>query len=313
MTKHLLCLTIDTDPDGLNTYNVDRGNLSWKGLDCAIQTFHDALPEIPLTWYVRADGQLETAYGSVRYLLETYADFWESALQHGDELGWHPHLYYLPAGQSELAIITDSEQACDELQRIHRQLRGIPFDLLSFRMGEAWHTADTLNLLEKLGYRVDSTAIPNRDDSASGHPRNWAGAPNQPYYPDSHDIRRAGSQRALIEIPMNSWLFQASYDQTPKLRYMNPCIHADLWEQALDRWEANLLVAESAPVWIWNLILHPAEAMPHDKPDMLYAYSVEVMRENLESLKRRIQRLGHEASYTTVYRAAQAWIRASMP
>lgn len=303
MSQHLICLTIDTDPDGLNTHNPDRSDLSWDGLHFAMREFYEALPDIPLTWYVRADGQLEAAYGSVRWMMETYIDFWREAIQRGDELGWHPHLYSVPE-QGEPQIIRESETAVAELKRIHARLQDVPFDLKSFRMGEAWHTAATLNLLEQLGYTIDSTAIPDRDDSASGHPRNWAGAPNYCYYPDNQSPHVVGTKRALLEVPMNTWRFQASYDKSPKLRYMNPCIHADLWQQALDYWQENL---PNHALHIWNLILHPAEAMPHDAPDLLYAYSLEVMVKNINALVQRIEGRGDSVAFTTIAHAAQQW------
>jgi hypothetical protein len=305
VAQHLICLTIDTDPDGLNTHDPDRHTLAWAGLHFAMQRFHAVLPDVPLTWYVRADGQLERAYGSASYLLDTYAAFWRQAVERGDELGWHPHLYTMAA---EPQIITDSAQAVTELSRIWTSIKDSEFDLPTFRMGEAWHTIETLNLLENLGFQVDSTAIPGRDDSASGHPRNWSGTPNHPYYPAQHDIRvpSVGAQHAssLLEVPMNSWYFKASYDHTPKLRYMNPCIHLDLWQQGLDWWESHL---PDHALHIWNLILHPAEAMPHDKPDLLYAYSLDVLYDNLQALVKRIKKRGDATAYTTLNRAASQW------
>jgi hypothetical protein len=313
VAQHLICLTIDTDPDGLNTHDPDRHTLAWDGLHFAIEHFHAVLPEIPLTWYVRADGQLERAYGSVSYLLDTYADFWRQALTRGDELGWHPHLYTI---EPESKIITDSAQAVTELSRIWQLTKDSEFPLPTFRMGEAWHTTETLNLLEQLGFQVDSTAIPGRDDSASGHPRNWSGTPNHPYYPSKNDVRIASvgaihesplhrdNTYSVLEVPMNSWYFKASYDPMPKLRYMNPCIHSGLWQQGLNWWEANL---PDHQLHIWNLILHPAEAMPHDKPDMLYAYSLDVIWENLQALVKRIEKRGDTASYTTINRASSQW------
>lgn len=301
MARHLICITIDTDPDGLNTHDPDRHSLVWDGLQFAFDKFHDYLPDVPLTWYVRADGQLERAYGSAEYLLDTHADFWRKAIQSGDELGWHPHLYTV---EDVPQIITDSAQAVDELSRIWEILQHSEFDFPTFRMGEAWHTPQTMNLLEQIGFTVDSTAIPERDDSATGHPRNWSGTPNHPYYPAKNEIRLAGEKRSLLEVPMNSWYFKASYDKAPKLRYMNPCIHADLWQQALNWWEAHL---PYNPLHIWNLILHPAEAMLHEKPDLLYAYSLDVMCENLRTLITHIEKRGDSAHYTTIAQAANQW------
>lgn len=307
MAQHLICLTIDTDPDGLNTHDPDRQSLAWDGLHFAMQSFPAALPNIPLTWYVRADGQLERAYGSARYLLDTHAGFWRQAILRGDELGWHPHLY---TTEAEPQIITDSAQAVNELSRIWHSIKDTEFNLPTFRMGEAWHTIETLNLLEKIGFTVDATAIPERDDSANGHPRNWSGTPNHPYYPAQSDVRIPATDniseqtQRILEVPMNSWYFQASYDTAPKLRYMNPCIHRDLWQQGLAWWEANL---PNHDLHVWNLILHPAEAMPHEQPDLLYAYSLDVMKENLQRLVERIEKRGDAATYATLSGAAKQW------
>jgi len=305
MIQHTICLSIDTDPDGLNTHTPDRRSLVWDGLHYAMTHFHDALPQIPLTWYVRADGQLEHVYGSLRYLFDAHAGFWQQAIERGHELGWHPHLYHkLEDGNSQL--IRDSEQALDELERIWQAVAAVPFELASFRMGEGWHTTQTLNLVESLGFAVDSSAIPGRDDSPSGHPRNWRNAPNHPYFPADDDIRLAGAQRPLLEVPMNSWAFQASYDNVPKLRYMNPCIHADLWQQAVAYWQQQVQQS-TATQHVWCLILHPAEAMPHDDNDRLYAYSLDVMRANLHYFTARIEHMEHAYQYSTVSAAARRW------
>jgi hypothetical protein len=306
MATHYISLTIDTDPDGLNTYEPDRASLAWEGLHFAMERFHQALADVPLTWYVRADGQVEAAYGSASYLLDTYGDFWREALRRGDELGWHPHLYTVPQDVSQPQIIIESSAAGMELARIWQTIKDYPLPLPSFRMGEAWHTADTLNLIESLGFTVDSTAIPNRDDSASGHPRNWKDAPNQPYYPQQDDIRKAGQERRLLEVPMNSWTFQAAYDKAPKLRYMNPCIHTALWEQALERW-AETIRQDYTECYIWVLILHPAEAMPHEQNDQLYAYSLEVLQTNLALLVKKIKQLGHRAIFSTLFESSNQW------
>ena len=81
MTKHLLCLTVDTDPDGLSGRVTNRQTLAWEGLE-QLQNFADKLADIaqlghvPITWFVRADGQLQSILGSASYLLETYDAFW---------------------------------------------------------------------------------------------------------------------------------------------------------------------------------------------------------------------------------------------
>ncbi|MEO0597154.1 MAG: hypothetical protein AAF126_13660 [Chloroflexota bacterium] len=307
MAEHILVLTVDTDPDALSTQHPDRRTLTWEGLDFAIAHFHAALPEWVFTWYVRADGQLEHAYGNTQYLLDTHADFWRKAVAHGDELGWHPHLYTVPADDSVMPdIITDSRQATDALYRIWADLQTADFEFASFRMGEGWHTAQTLNTVESFGFTIDSTCIPERDDSATGHPRNWAGAPNQPYYPAQDSPRKIGDPRPLLEIPMNSWVFKTSYDTAPKQRYMNPCIHPELWQQALSNWQASLPNADN-DTYIWTMILHPNEALPHDEADLLYAYSLDAVRDNLNRLVDTIQARGDSVRIMTMAQAANVW------
>lgn len=304
MKTHYLALTIDTDPDGLSTNTPDRRNLIWDGLYYATETFPDALSDYPLTWYVRADGQLEYAYGSVRYLLDKHANFWHQEVARGGELGWHPHLYRVAGDGSEPEIIIESNAAIEELSRIWQELQDVPFDFPTFRMGEGWHTAETLNLVESLGFTVDGTAIPGRDDSAGGHPRNWSNTPNRPYYPDKNEPRLEGTKRNLLEIPMNTWYFQTSYDAAPKLRYMNPCIHTDLWEQALNTWQKDLSSGENN---MWVMILHPGEAMPRETSDLLYAHSIETMQKNLALFEQKIIDSGYAVERVTVSEMAKVW------
>lgn len=304
MSKHYICLTIDTDPDNLNTQNPDRQKLNWSGLDFAIQNFPQLLSDYPLTWYVRADGQLEHVYGSASYLLDKHTDFWQVELNRGNELGWHPHLYTVPRDDEQPQVITDSQLAVTELKRIWAEIKHHPLDLSSFRMGEGWHTAETLNTVEALGFTIDSTAIPARDDSQSGHPRNWKDTPNHPYYPSKSIPRLTGQKRSLLEVPMNSWLFQASYDKKPKLRYMNPCIHHDLWQQAITNWKASLIPSD---IHVWVLILHPIETMPREKDDLLYAHSLDVTKQNLSYFAQKIQEQGHSVEFTTVSQAVSIW------
>lgn len=304
MSRHYICLTVDTDPDNLSAYQPDRRTLEWLGLDYAIAVFPEQLSAYPLTWYIRADGQLEHAYGTVRYLFDHHRAFWQAAVQRGDALGWHPHLYTIPTDDSAPQLIQDSDRAIRALTHIWQHLQGMDLPLSAFRMGEGWQSAETLNLLESWGFTIDSSAIPERDDRASGHPRHWHGTPNQPYFPDKQVPRLAGTPRHLLEMPMNSWRFRASYDRVPKLRYMNPCIHSTLWQQALTAWRDAL---PDAACCVWVLILHPIESMARPKADLLYAHSMTTLKQNLDLLADTLIAQGHEVTFATMPEAARAW------
>ena len=309
MKKHLLCLTIDTDPDGLSGKVTNRHALTWDGLH-HLQSLPEQLADaaapgrIPMTWFVRADGQLESAFGSSTYLLDKFGKHWETVLQAGDELGWHPHLYRETASGVAAELITDPRQAQDELERLWTDLK-IRFAPSAFRNGEGWHAPETYATVERLGFHCDSTAIPGRT-GGSGHPMNWEGAPNQPYYPAANNLCQAGQMRSMVELPMNTWRLQAPHDQSPKLRYMNPAVHCHLFAKALKNWENECTVLP-ADLLIWVMIFHPDEVLATQAGDGLYSRSTRTLLGNLLSMEESLRRLGHAFEWTTVSTAARLW------
>ena len=128
-----------------------------------------------------------------------------------------------------------------------------------FRHGEGWHTPETYATVERLGFLCDSTAIPGRV-GAAGHPMNWESAPNRPYFPSSDDLRKAGPERALLELPMNTWLVEAPYDATPRIRYINPAVHPKLFANALQDWE-NTRKFSPSELHIWVMIFSSGRAV----------------------------------------------------
>lgn len=314
MSHHLFCLTIDTDPDGLSGKNLDRSRLEWFGLEQAFAVSGELgsgicgdVGSVPVTWFVRADGQLRTRLGNCAYLLERYARQWQQESDAGNELGWHPHLYRQGRSDAEVHLIADPAEACDELEGIWEDLRVIAFAPKAFRNGEAWHCPETLDTVERLGLRYDSSAVPGRRGT-SGHPMDWMGTPNKPFFPSSEDIRRPGAARRLLELPMNTWCVRAPWDAQARPRYMNPAIHRELFVRALAPWRKSVC-AGTAPLYVWVLIMHPDEIMAADKRDGLISHSRQVVYRNLESLAEAVQECGHTWEFTTLSAAAQRWLR----
>lgn len=309
MKKHLLCLTVDTDPDGLSGKVTNRQTLNWDGLE-RLQHLPEQVSDVaqlghvPITWFVRADGQLESILGNAAYLLETYDRFWTRVKKNGDELGWHPHLYRQARIGDSATLITDSLEARDELERLWNKLR-TTFHPAAFRNGEGWHTPETYATVERLGFRCDSTAIPGRS-GGPGHPMNWTGAANQPYFPLSSDVRQPGPRRSLLEIPMNTWHLQAPYDQAPKIRYMNPAVHPHLFANALKNWE-NVCNILPANLYIWVMIFHPDEVLATQREDALYSRSTQALCTNLIAIEESLRRMGHDFEWVIVSDAAERW------
>ena len=223
---------------------------------------------------MRADGQLESILGSAAYLLETYEAFWAKVKKAGDELGWHPHLYCQENPEDPAVIIADPLQAQDELERLWSNLKTI-LAPTAFRNGEGWHTPETYATVEQLGFRCDSTAIPGRS-GGPGHPMNWTGAPNRPYFPAAGDLCKPGPERSMMELPMNTWRLQAPHDDAPRVRYMNPAVHPHLFANALKNWE-NACAHLTAGLCIWVMIFHPDEVLATLAEDALYARSTQAL------------------------------------
>ena len=303
MTKHLLCLTIDTDPDGLSGKVTNRQTLRWDGLE-HLQNLPEILKNIPITWFIRADGQLESILGSAAYLLEKYENFWTSVRRAGHELGWHPHLYRQSKPEDEATIITDPNEAREELEHLWTTIRpALP--ATSFRHGEGWHSPETYATVERLGFRLDSTAIPGRK-GAAGHPMNWENAPNHPYFPSATDLCKAGRERSLLELPMNTWMVQAPHDTAPRLRYINPAVHFKIFANALRNWE-NTRNFSSSKLHIWVMIFHPDEVSPAQGEDGLYSRSLSELSANVACFQESLQRSGQDFEWVTIAQAADRW------
>ncbi len=309
MKKHLLCLTVDTDPDGLSGKTTNRQTLSFAGLK-SMRTLPEELAafpglgRIPITWFVRADGQLESILGNPAHLIEIHHHFWSTVQAAGDELGWHPHLYRQAGADDRAVLITHPAQANDELERLWNKVRNI-FHPTAFRNGEGWHTPETYTMIERLGFNCDSTAIPGRN-GGSGHPMKWDGAPNQPYFPAATDLCQSGPERSCLELPMNTWRLRAPHDEVARIRYMNPAVHPQLFSDALRGWENSCRSLPSG-MYVWVMIFHPDEILPSLGSDALYARSPPVLCENLVSIALTLARMEHEFEWLTISEAARRW------
>ncbi|MCP3958319.1 MAG: hypothetical protein GY719_10750 [bacterium] len=291
----------------------DRDAATWHGLS-SIRPLAAELEarqadlgglRVPITWFIRVDGQLRSNFGTSLHLVWTFEELWQEALSAGDELAWHPHLYHQPSPGQMPQLLTDPGKSREELLRLWEDLAEAPFVPTAFRNGEGWHTTATYETVEHLGMSCDSTSLPGISGSA-GHPKNWIGAPNQPYFPDDADLRRPGTVRPLIQVPMTTWRFQAPYDLAPKTRYMNPAVHPQLFTRALDDWERHA-GRETGELLVWVLIFHPDEAMPSPSADMLYASCREAVIDNLVAFARRISACEDAYEFTTISEAASRW------
>ena len=132
-----------------------------------------------------------------------------------------------------LDILTDNYEIEDTIKIIWQKIKSYNIKIETFRNGEGWMTTNLLNLLEDLDIQTDSTAIAGRNHKEIAS-KDWTNIPNHYYYPDFNNCKQKGSERRIIELPMNSWKFKTSYDAITKLRYINPAVHKHYFIQGLN-------------------------------------------------------------------------------
>lgn len=311
MKTHLICLTIDTDPDGLSGPTVNRQRLEFNALEQLRKLpawLHSSQHlkdwHIPVTWFVRADDQIQQAFGDPMDIFHRFENLFSQAADLGHELGWHPHLYTINPHNPTHVEIASETIACDQIVRVWQHVQKAPNSIVCFRNGEGWHTPATFDCVEKLGLLYDSTAIPGRR-RLDGHPLNWQHSENQPWFPSPIDIQRPIRHRPLLELPLNTWLVQAPYDAEPKLRYMAPGVHPQIFAQSLVKWNAGSLAASNLHVWV--LICHPDEIVPLRGPDKLFARSPDSLCRNLRMLACHLQNQGHQVEFVSLRNAGERW------
>ncbi len=310
MTHHLVCMTIDTDPDGSCGKTINRNARSWRSLELAFVIPEELGQAIggryaPITWFVRADGQLRYWYGTSAYLLHEYGKDWRREAHRGSEIAWHPHLYRVRPRTKKAVLIDEPLEACDELHAIWEELAAFSFKPLSFRNGEAWHHKETLAAIETFGITCDSSAVPGRQ-GADGHPMDWMGAPTTPYHPAPEDIRRPGSIRSLLEVPMSTWAIQAPWDNKPITRYINPAVHEALFLEALERLRREQACAPEG-LRLWVLVMHPEEIEPSMKPDGFISHTPYAVFNNMRRLIESFERENETWEWSTLRSAAARW------
>jgi hypothetical protein len=283
-----IALTADIDNDGVALEN-ERSRLSWRSLELLprlAEIIHGH--HFPATWFVRADPQLKDYYGSTNYLLKQRESLWREFANHGDEIGWHPHLYAL---RSDGVYVPerDDEHLIVSLRRAHSDLASDGHTFTSVRIGEAMGSNAIMRTLAELGLRVDSSAIPRRRRDDNERRFDWSTSPNVPYWPSTADYRVPGSPALpILEVPMTAIPVKAPYDPKPLPRYANLAYRPAIFAAALEEWFDQNAIAET----VLTLIFHPDELMTGSGDHPLYAFTPDALEANIQILLSLAHRRG---------------------
>jgi hypothetical protein len=297
MQRELICcFTVDTDADqffgnALAHKNPrDKSIPGWDGLERGKDVLmraldaaarHIGLP-IPITWFVRCDGQIAEIHGAAEYLLLKHRSWWRARQAAGDDIQWHAHLNRRDG--SAWIQRTDIMGLRSDLSIGLAAFQAEGLRPIAVRIGEAYHSAELMGVLQEMGLRADCTAMPGRQRIDNEKNINWIGTPNRPYHPSAADHRVENNADALSiwEIPMNTISTQVSYDEHPLLRYINPAFCPGVLDKGLTDFvkAARVLVS----------IMHPVEVLPDFFADSrlkkhpLLAFDPLVIAENLQFL-----------------------------
>jgi len=288
-------MTYDADPDGAVHYPPIRNEKSWKGFELApdIHDFFSTYP-IPYTAFIRCDDQIRDYFGKATGFLEEHLSFLSQIEREGVEIGWHPHLYEVKEGNYQ--PIQDPQKAVHQLNQVYEELKAQGFHLTSVRLGECWHSNETMIALESLGIKVDSTALPGRYRKDDYYFIDWQNTPNQPYFPSKIDYRCSNEQDPLniLEVPMTTIPIKASYDDKPILRYLNLTYHPEIFNEALDSFLDGIMTQDEKNFSLVT-IFHTDEIL-NKKSTALYKSGIDTLKKNFEYLLQTLS--NHKIGYS---------------
>jgi hypothetical protein len=224
------------------------------------------------------------------------------------EIGAHLHPWSSPPFREEdLAGRYPSELEDELLERQLQELTSTIEDSVgvrpvSYRAGRHGFDTRSLRILEKLGYRVDTSVDPLFNETRKGGPT-FAGAPVSPYWPSYDDVRVAGAS-TVLEIPVSSatspWLpktFEARFTLLPAIPWRGALKRLGLrgiWlrpsyssvEDA--KGLASTLVARGVPTL--NMLFHSSELVPGGSPYNKNPADVDRFFERLELIFEHVMR-----------------------
>jgi hypothetical protein len=267
----IVFLTIDLD---LMDY---LGRVPINEFEQAVSLIRECLrrfPEMCVTWFVRVDEEITTRFGSPDHCLSEYAELWASLRAEGHEVGWHYHPP-IAAENSAGGRRIDERMVVEGLLRLFTVARGYGLDVV--RVGYGYQTNATIAVLEKAGFRVDSSAVPRPSYPWDPVFRDWQGAPQEPFRPSRKDYRAPGQDhRNIVELPISTVPLPCLSDTIPNVqRYVNPAYRHGAFVRACDAAAGRTAL---------TLVMHAYEILSRPEAHHLLAFDIKDFRRNLEHL-----------------------------
>jgi len=137
-------------------------------------------------------GVLRELGGTGRCEIGTHLHPWSSPPFRPEDLDGHTYPHNLPPHllDRQITELTGTIESCLGVRPV------------TYRAGRNGFDGGSLPILERLGYRVDTSVDPLFNERRKGG-MIFAGAPLVPYHPDYADVRRPGASR-ILEVPISA-------------------------------------------------------------------------------------------------------------
>ena len=240
------------------------------------QEFVKAVPQLKTSWFIRIDNQIKELHGAEDYIFQKHFDKISWLRNNGHEMGWHFHSY-IKEGEKWV-------QNSDESKVVEEMKKQIPFitkhDLKVMRMGWAYHGNLSMNLVDKMGFLLDCTALPRPNYPWENGCRDWSTSSKEIYYPSSSDYRIGGTDSLdILEVPITVLPIEGPFDTIEGVeRYINPAYKTEIFEKVL----RHTLLPQT-----FNTVTHPYEFINAKVDHAMLSFSSSSFLRNLELLKQQ--------------------------
>lgn len=223
-----IILSIDVEPDGRLIPRYER--LHWDGFEGCYPFFSELRQNfreitgspVHFTWFYRADPQINDVYGAPEWAFKYYRRFLNDFIEHGDEIGLHPHAYRWLEDKKDW-LVDHADQAWVE-HCIAMSLSAYQFALgkncVTFRFGERWMNTETMNYIEKQGILYDLTPEPGlpsipyivRGERHTGMLPDYTNVSVYPYRPSAHNFQIPDTEKEsglwVLPVSMGKLTYQ---------------------------------------------------------------------------------------------------------
>lgn len=219
-------LTFDID-----CINYNSGNY-FDEFELFFQLYQNVLSQLNLcfTIFIRVDSEIEKKFGRPDFFLKHYKNEIGYLREKGNAIGWHFHFdefLFNSDGQFDTTI-------CNLLIEYSKFAK--KFDLKIVRMGFGYHSNETMQLIDKLNFKIDSSCIARPIYPWANPFIDWSTSSNKFYKPSRKDYRITSEDNLnIFEYPITTAEINYKTDTINNVvRYLNPSFKHESFKKGLN-------------------------------------------------------------------------------